>query len=78
MKKSTYLLIAGAILMIIILNLLPSKEIPSLPKDETHKEYIIDDKCLECHGPGKIHPLPNKHPHEPENCKRCHIDKIYR
>ncbi len=78
MKKSTYLFIAFGILVIIILNILPSQEIPSPPANETHKEYVSDDACLDCHGPGTDNPMAKKHPHEPENCKRCHFDKVYR
>ncbi|OGL39660.1 MAG: hypothetical protein A3C43_03230 [Candidatus Schekmanbacteria bacterium RIFCSPHIGHO2_02_FULL_38_11] len=77
MKKSTYVLIIGVILLFVILNYLPKKHPTKIPIDETHKSYSSDKACLECHNKNedKEKPLGKKHPIKTENCVKCHNDK---
>jgi hypothetical protein len=74
MKKSTYVLIIGSILLIIVLNFLPRKKPPLVPADDLHKVDINEKVCLQCHGEGKLSPLLKKHPIKINLCvtKDCH------
>ena len=77
MKKSTYILIIGSILLIIVLNYLPNKKIPKVPADKIHSVDISDQVCLGCHGEGKQSSLPKKHPIKIIYCvsEYCHQTK---
>ncbi len=75
MKKSTYVLIVGFILLFIILNFLPKKHPAKMPADATHKTYTSDKACQNCHSKGKGKPQSKKHPIKTENCVKCHNDK---
>jgi len=77
MKKSTYILIIGSILLIIVLNYLPNKKVPKVPADKLHNVDISDQVCLGCHGEGKENPLTKKHPIKTIYCvsEYCHHTK---
>ena len=74
MKKSTYVLIIGSILLIVVLNYLPNKKVPKVPVDNLHNVDKKDEVCLGCHGEGKQSPLPKKHPIKTLYCvsEYCH------
>ena len=55
----------------------PPETTPHLPHDQNHQQLLTIDKkeaethCGECHGAGKIMPLPEKHP-ATYRCLFCH------
>ncbi len=61
----------------------PPETTPHMPRDHNHERFMDMDRkqaegfCLECHGEGKVQPLPEQHP-QPYRCLFCHkrVDQI--
>lgn len=71
--KSTWSLIAAAMVIIAVLVILSStgKKAPFIPSDDFHKNITTLEGCVSCHAPGKQAPLKASHPPK-EQCLVCH------
>lgn len=57
--------------IVVLLYTLSMEEFPPIPSDKDHINITIEERCSDCHGEDREHPLSREHPPK-HQCLKCH------
>lgn len=72
--RNNLIFIAAALGVLGLLYAISGERSNRIPEDRTHMIEAGPEACLQCHGPGMIHPRSAKHPPK-DDCMKCHKRK---
>jgi hypothetical protein len=72
-RKIDGLFVLFAVAVVVGVSMLPTPKDrnPMVPNNADHYTIKVEKDCLQCHQPGTVKPLPQRHPKR-QDCFRCH------